>query len=85
MTDWKYVAIDWSLEKRCTPCRMPPPLIGLGGTLSYKPVVCRSCKYLKVSNCSDCGEEMGFCTYHSDRPPFKDLDKKRKCNWYGNL
>lgn len=73
--------IDWSKETRCTPCRVPQPSV-TPEHLRYTPVSCRDCKYIDVKNCSECGDEMGLCTYYSRSPPHKDLDKKQKCVWY---
>lgn len=74
--------IDWSKETRCTPCRMPQTEGGKKVRLAYTPVVCRTCKHIKISECSDCGVEMGLCMYNQPKyncPPTLDLDKKRKC------
>ena len=83
MTEWKYEVIDWSKETRCTDCRMPPINIKEEGP-SYMPVTCRACKFIRIFQCKDCGEEIGFCE-RTNNPPTKKLDVKRKCVRYGKI
>lgn len=85
MAEWKYEVTDWSKETRCTDCRMPPINIKEEGP-SYTPVTCRACKFIRIFQCKDCKDEIGFCEHPAtNNPPTKDLDKKRKCLRYDDI
>jgi len=73
--------VNWSLEERCTSCRMPEAKLISKEQLRYTPVSCRGCAFVEIFSCSECKEELAFC-HHTNNPPFKDIDKKRKCIWY---
>lgn len=82
--DWHPKKIpDWSLEKRCIPCRMGKSKVEIFKTIRYTPVTCRACKFINIFKCEECGDEIGFCTMCNDPPSLK-IDMKRKCVIYKN-